>query len=139
VDAPRRRRSAGVVDAQAIIDDDLRDADRQSRPSVERLLEVILEELPDAQHQPKWGRLTFTRDGDWHHWICAISPTKNAVKLVVHKGGMLADPHGVMEGAGRYTRTIPFRTPDDIDPGVVTAILPEAAKRQMEMLPDEPG
>jgi hypothetical protein len=37
------------------------------------------------------GRLTFTREGDWHHWICAVSATKNAVKLVIHKGALLAD------------------------------------------------
>jgi hypothetical protein len=47
---------------------------------VERLLEVILDELSDAEHERKWGQLTFTRDGNWHHWICAISPTAKAVK-----------------------------------------------------------
>ena len=26
-----------------------------------------------------WGRLTFTRAGDWHHWTCAIPSTKDAV------------------------------------------------------------
>jgi hypothetical protein len=47
--------------------------DEQSRATVEVLIGLILDVLPDAQHQRKWGRLTFTRDGDWHHWICAIS------------------------------------------------------------------
>jgi hypothetical protein len=106
---------------------------------VERLIEVILGELPDAQHERKWGRLTFTREGDWHHWICAVSATKQAVKLAIHKGALLADPHGAMEGDGRYTRTICFRAPDEIDPDVVGAILREAAARQTEMLPDEPS
>ena len=30
------------------------------------------------------GRLTFTRDGDWHHWICAVSVTKQEAKLHIH-------------------------------------------------------
>jgi hypothetical protein len=57
------------------------------------------------------------------------------VKLVVHKGAMLADPQGAMEGEGRYVRAIPFQAPDEIDPDVVAPILREAADRQTEMLP----
>ena len=53
---------------------------------MECLIDLVFEVLPDAQHESKWGQLTFTLDGDWHHWICALSPTKKAVKLVIHKG-----------------------------------------------------
>jgi hypothetical protein len=125
------------MDERAIIDEYLPELDEGRRPTVERLIEVILGELPDAQHERKWGQLTFTREGDWHHWICAVSPTKEAVKLVIHKGALLADPHAAMEGDGRYTRTIRFRAPDEVDPDVVGAILREAAARQGEMLPNE--
>ncbi len=79
------------------------------------------------------GRLTFTREGDWHHWICAISYTKNAVKLVIHKGALLADPRGVMEGEGRYSRAITVRSPEQIDADVLAPIVREAASRQTEM------
>jgi hypothetical protein len=125
------------MDERAIIDTHLPDLDDRWRPTVERLIEVIFCELPDAQHERKWGRLTFTREGDWHHWIGAVSPTTKAVKLVLHKGALLADPHGAMEGGGRYTRAISFRAPDEIDPDVVGPILREAAARQTEMLPNE--
>jgi hypothetical protein len=127
------------MDARAIIDKHLPDLDEGWRPTVERLIDVIFGELPDAQHDRKWGQLTFTRGGDWHHWICAVSPTKKAVKLVIHKGALLADPHAAMEGSGRYTRTIPFRAPDEIEPDVVGTILREAAARQTEMLSNEPS
>jgi hypothetical protein len=103
------------------------------RPTVDRLIDVIFDVLPEAQHGRKWGRLTFTRAGDWHHWICAIAATESAVKLVIHKGALLADPRGVMEGQGRYVRSIRFRSPDEIDPDVVAPILREAAARQTEM------
>jgi hypothetical protein len=44
-----------------------------------------------------------------------------------------------MEGNGRYTRAIPFRTPDEIDADVVAPILRQAADRETEMPPSEPS
>jgi hypothetical protein len=107
--------------------------DQRSRSAMERLIDLVFDALPAAQHESKWGQLTFTLDRDWHHWICALSPTKKAVKLIVHKGALLADPRGVMQGNGRYLRAIPFNSPDEIDADVVTPILREAAARQFEM------
>jgi hypothetical protein len=127
------------VDERAIIDKNLPDLEQGWRSTAERLVEVILGELPNAQHERKWGQLTFTLAQDWHHWICAVSLTEKAVKLVIHKGALLADPHGAMEGKGRYMRAIPFRAPDEINPDVVAPILREAAARQTEMLPSEPS
>jgi hypothetical protein len=127
------------VDERAIIDKGLPDLDQGSLSTTERLVEVILGELPTAQHERKWGQLTFTLEQDWHHWICAVSVSKKAVKLVIHKGALLADPQGAMEGKGRYRRAIHFRAPNEINPDVVAPILREAAARQTEMLPSEPG
>jgi hypothetical protein len=111
----------------------LPELDPQSRAAIEPLIDLILDVLPDAQHERKWGRLTFTRAGNWHHWICAISSIKSPVKLVFHKGALLADPHGLMEGDGRYSRTIVFRPAERIDADVLAPILREAAARQTEM------
>jgi hypothetical protein len=127
------------MDVEAIVDKHLSDLDQEGRSTAKRLIEVILGELPDAQHECKWGQLTFTREGDWHHWICAVSTTTQAVKLVIHKGGLPADPHGAMQGQSRYSRTIRFRAPDEIDPDVVVPILREATARQKEMLPNGPS
>ena len=124
---------------RASVDKHVADVDPKWRSTVERLVEVILGELPHVEHNRKWGQLTFTLKGDWHHWICAISPTKKAVKLIIHKGALLADPHGAMEGTGRYLRAVSFRAPDEIDPDVVAPILREAAARQTEILPSEPS
>lgn len=106
--------------------------DERLRPTVERLIDVVVEVLPDAEHGRKWGRLTFTRHGDWHHWLCAIAPDRKAVRLLVHNGALLADPRGVLEGGGRYLRAITFSSPDDVDADVVAPILLEAAARQTE-------
>jgi hypothetical protein len=120
---------------QTIIDTHLPDLDERWRSTAERLVEVIVGALPDVQHDRKWSRLTFTREGNWHQWICAISPTKKAVKLEIHKGALLADPHGALQGGGKYVRSISFRAPEEIDPEVVVPILREAGARQSEMLP----
>ena len=111
----------------------VQELDERVRATVERLIDVVVEVLPDAEHERKWGRLTFTRNGDWHHWLCAIAPGRKSVKLLVHKGALLADPRGVLEGDGRYLRAITFSSPDDVDADVVTPVLREAAARQTEM------
>jgi hypothetical protein len=125
--------STNVGQAQRIAATHLPELDPQSRATVERVIDLILDVLPDAQHGRKWDRLTFTRAGDWHHWICAISSSKRSIKLVIHKGALLADPHGLMEGEGRYSRSIALRSPEQIDADVLAPILREAAIRQTEM------
>jgi hypothetical protein len=122
--------SANVRQPQKIVATDLSKLDEQARATVERLIDLIFDVLPDVPHERKWGRPTFTRERDWHHWICAVSATKNAVKLVIHKGALLADPRSVMEGEGRYSRAIAFRSPEQIDADVLAPILREAAVRQ---------
>src|SRR5688500_12156794 len=100
--------------ARVIIATHFPDLDERSCATVARLIDLVLDVLPDADHDRKWGRLTFTQEGDWHNWICAISAGSEAVKLTLHKGALLADPRGVMQGEGRYARTITFRAPEQI-------------------------
>jgi len=52
----------------------------------------------------KWGRLTFTAEDDWHHWVCAVAAPRAGVKLVFHKGVLLDDPAGLLRGSARYVR-----------------------------------
>jgi len=49
------------------------------------------------------------------------------------QGRALADPRSVMEGEGRYSRAIAFRSPEQIDADVLAPILRGAAARQTEM------
>jgi len=53
--------------------------------------------------------------------------------LLLHKGALLADPSGLLEGDGRYLRAITFSSPADVDADVIAPILREAATRQTEM------
>ncbi len=125
--------STNMSSSEEIVSGHLPGLEDPARSTVERLVDLIFDVLPDVQHDRKWGRLTFTLGSDWHHWICAISATKTAVKLVLHKGALLADASGVLVGEGRYLRSIPFSSPEEINVDVVAPILCEAAARQTEM------
>jgi hypothetical protein len=81
----------------------------------------------------KWRRLTFTVDDNWHHWLCAIAVTKGGVSMMFHKGSLLEDPAGLLQGEGRYLRQIPYDQAA-AHPEAVTALVREAIARQTEML-----
>lgn len=81
----------------------------------------------------KWGRLTFTAAGDWHHWLCAVAATGKGVQLVFHKGALLTDPAGLLTGEGRYTRQIPAKQAL-VTPNEVTALVRDAIAHQKDML-----
>jgi hypothetical protein len=81
----------------------------------------------------KWGRLTFTVDGDWHHWLCQIAVAARGVSLVLHKGSLLDDPAGLLEGEGRYLRQVPHDRAAK-DPEAVTELVRQAIARQSDML-----
>lgn len=81
----------------------------------------------------KWRRLTFTVDGNWHHWLCAIAVTPRGVNLMFHKGSLLDDPAGVLQGEGRYLRQIPHDQAA-ADPEAVTALVRQAIVHQTDML-----
>jgi hypothetical protein len=81
----------------------------------------------------RWGRLTFTVFGNWHHWLCAVGVTARGVNLVFHKGSLLDDPAGVLEGDNRYLRQVPHDQAA-ADPDAVTALVRQAIVRQTDML-----
>lgn len=81
----------------------------------------------------KWNRLTFTADGNWHHWVCAVSVTKRAASLMFHKGVLLEDPRGLLEGEGQYLRGTSYERAHD-DPGAIAGLVRQAVDRQTDML-----
>jgi len=55
------------------------------------------------------------------------------VSLVFHKGALLDDPAGLLEGEGRYLRQVPHDKAAK-DPGAVTGLVRQAIARQTDML-----
>ncbi|MPZ26966.1 MAG: hypothetical protein GEV12_11245 [Micromonosporaceae bacterium] len=89
---------------------------------------------PGIAEAVRWRRLTFTVHDDWHHWLSAVAVTKPAVSLVFHKGALLADPAGLLEGDARYVRRVRFECAA-AHPEAVTALVREAIAHQTDLLP----
>jgi len=78
----------------------------------------------------KWKQLTFALQGDFHHWICAISITKKSVGLVFHYGGLLSDPGGIFHaGESKFFRKIEYHTIADVDHAVVLDFVRQAIEK----------
>jgi hypothetical protein len=105
-------------------------AERQEQ--AERLAELVHAAHPGVQEALKWRRLTFTVDGNWHHWLCAVAASK-AGSLTFHKGALLDDPAGLLEGDGRYTRQVPYERAAE-RPEAVIALVRDAVEHQEDML-----
>jgi len=106
--------------------------DQSLRQGVEFLADVVTSAHASLERAIKWGRLTFTVDGNWHHWVCAVAATKKGAKLLLHKGALLDDPHGLLRGSGRYLREIPLESIRQ-DPEAVRAIVRSAVDHQTDM------
>jgi hypothetical protein len=103
------------------------------RLEAQALAAQVRRAVPALDEAIKWGRLTFTASADFHHWVCAVAASKKDVRLVMHKGALLDDPAGLLEGDGRYVRQLPYeRATRNGD--AVAALLREAVARQREML-----
>jgi hypothetical protein len=94
----------------------------------DQLIEMVRRARPGFDEAVKWGRLTFTVDGDWHHWVCAVTPKK----IVFHKGALLADPAGLLTGSGAYVREVPAAAARGA-PDAVSALVLEAVRHQRDM------
>lgn len=105
----------------------------EQRPQVRQLAALVEESVGGLEEAVKWGRLTFTVDGIWHHWLCAVGATRKEVKLLFHKGSLLADPDGLLEGDGRYLRQVRH----DValaNAEAVIRLVQDAVNHQMDMI-----
>jgi hypothetical protein len=107
--------------------------DARRRAAVEDLSGIVTAVDPRLEQAVKWGRLTFTLDGNWHHWLCAIAAPAAGAKLIFHKGVLLDDPDGLLVGSARYVREVPaaeaIRRPD-----AARALVRSAIAHQTDML-----
>ena len=101
---------------------------------IRALMDAIFQTDPGIEEAIKWNRITFTVGGNWHHWLCGIDVTKRGVTLMFHKGVLLNDPSGVLQGTGRYLRQIKPDSVTDINKDAVIALVRHAIDKQTDML-----
>jgi Domain of unknown function (DU1801) len=94
------------------------------RPLAGRLVSVVASQAT-LTAAVKWRQLTFAVDGDFDHWVCAVSATTRSAAVIFHFGSLLQrdefDP-----SKAKFTRRITYRSVDDVHDDVVGAILAQA-------------
>jgi hypothetical protein len=97
---------------------------------------LVFDAEPRMEEAIKWNRITFTVHGDWRDWICGIETTKKQVNVVFHKGALLNDRSGVLQGAGKQTRQIGFASLAEIESNALIDLIREAVTKQTDMIGD---
>jgi len=95
-------------------------------PEVRAIAERVVAAVPaDLTAALKWRQLTFAVDGDYDHWICAVSATKHSAALILHFGSLLGrdifDP-----SEARYTRRVTYRSAEEVQATVIADVVAEA-------------
>jgi len=102
-------------------------ASPEFKPIVEKIDKIMRESEPDLSSAIKWSQLTYAKDGDFHHWICAIKITRKFVSLSFHFGGLLDDPEKIfIAGASKFMRKIEYRRTDEVDPKTISGFIHQA-------------
>ena len=108
--------------------------DPVQRSAAESLVEIVMAADQSFEAAMKWKRPTFTVNGNWHHWVCAVQPAKARESLEFHTGVLPEDPNSVLAGDGRSLRR--FTVPDgqEFDPRLIGPLVIDAIEKQTDML-----
>ena len=100
------------------------------QPIARRIIQEIRKAKKPLDAAIKWNQLTFAKDGDFHHWICALRISKRCVTLSFHFGGLLDDARGVLRaGTSRFLRTLVFATVQEVDEAPIESYVAQAIKK----------
>ncbi|MCF8298433.1 MAG: DUF1801 domain-containing protein [Saprospiraceae bacterium] len=76
--------------------------------------------------------ITFAVNQNWYHWMAAINTTKKGISIYFYKGIYLDDKFGLLEGNGKYLRTVRFNKIEDINKEQVLDLINQAIAFQLE-------
>ncbi|MDH3664922.1 MAG: DUF1801 domain-containing protein [Alphaproteobacteria bacterium] len=95
---------------------------------ITRQIDAIIEEVcPGAGRRPMYGGIVFEREAGNHKtMVCGHFVYKGHVSLEFSNGYLLEDPHGVLEGKGKYRRHIKLYSLSDIEAKSVRSIIEQA-------------
>ena len=79
------------------------------------MMNTVARHAPDAGHRPLYAGLVFERElGVPKACVCGIYAYSEHISVEFTHGAALADPMGVLEGAGKHRRLIKLRSMGDI-------------------------
>ena len=113
-------------------------------PAVRSLDAAIMSVSLDFEARLAYGILLYTLGGDFRHWVCAIDcgrpdAKSKALHIRFLYGSSMTDPRRVLRAGTSHLRTIDFPSVDEIDLGLVTAYVAEAAARHDEFVKQGDG
>ncbi len=79
---------------------------------IERVREIILATHPEMEETIKWSSPTFMYKGNMASYFMNA---KKHVSLMFHKGALIKDNTGLLEGDGKEGRTAKFYGMEDIE------------------------
>lgn len=79
---------------------------------IDRVRQIILQTDPRIGECIKWSSPTFTYKGNMASFFMNA---KKMVSLMFHKGALIDDPTGLLEGDGKEGRTARFSDMEDIE------------------------
>lgn len=106
------------------VDDYVDSLEGSQRQVVERLRQLIRQELPDVTEAIKWSQPVFSGSRQ----IAYIKAFKNHVNLGFFQAAALDDPSGTLEVAAARMGHVKITEPADVDEDVLRALLRSAAE-----------
>ena len=95
-----------------IVDEYLEKKQHPMNAEIQRVREIILATHPDMVETIKWSAPTFMYKGNMASYFMNA---KKHVSLMFHKGAMIDDPTGLLQGDGKEGRTAKFASMEDIE------------------------
>ncbi len=100
------------MNKNAEVDQFLQELNHPMHAEIDRVREIILAAHPEVQECIKWKSPTFTYKGNMASFFMNA---KKHVSLMFHKGALLADTTGLLQGDGKEGRTAKFADMADIE------------------------
>jgi hypothetical protein len=89
---------------------------------------------PELESAIKYRLLSYTLEGDWRHWVCAVNATRSAVCLRFLWGVLLDDPLGVLRPGTSTLMTWDLPRGADVDADAVGRYVRDALDRRDHFL-----
>ena len=106
----------------------IRQAAPSVRPVLRQLRKLVLEALPGAEEEIKWGRPVYSLRGI----VCYLAAAADHASLGFYRGVELDDPSGILEGGGKKLRHLKVYKQNDIQDSAFSHLLREAARLDQE-------
>lgn len=94
------------------VDEYLKKKDHPLTSEIQRVREIIMSTDDRIEETIKWSSPTFMYKGNIASYFMNA---KKHVSLMFHKGALINDPNGLLEGDGKEARTAKFSDLEDVE------------------------